>query len=160
MNACYLVMTASLMGFWGPSCAQAQTQIGLSQLPSCIVPAGLAPGTTMILALAPGSATSFACYVLSGVTIVPATATNPATLLIPSSSALPNFVTSEVPAGTINGTNAAFTLANATPLGVMVFRNGLLQSPLADYTISGNMITFSAVSIPQTKDTLQVSYHF
>lgn len=66
-------------------------------------------------------------------------------------------VTRETPTGTINGTNAAFTLANAVLAGSEeVYLNGLLQTLTSDYTISGSTITF--VAAPFTGDTLRVSY--
>jgi hypothetical protein len=66
----------------------------------------------------------------------------------------------ETPAGTINGTNASFTIATTptTTSSVMVFRNGILQSPAIDFTVTGKTISFSSASLPQTGDNLQVSY--
>jgi hypothetical protein len=70
-----------------------------------------------------------------------------------------SFVTRETPAGTINGVNATFTLAN-TPIAntESVFLNGLLQEPGAgaDYTISGATITM--LNIPVAGDRLRVNY--
>jgi hypothetical protein len=40
----------------------------------------------------------------------------------------------------------------------MVFRNGILQKAGVDYNLAGNTITFTAVSIPLTGDSLQASY--
>lgn len=74
-----------------------------------------------------------------------------------------NFADSEVPSGTINGTNAAFTLAN-TPTGTSLhlYKNGVRQSPGAsnDYTLATNTITFNAGNIPQTGDALLADYRF
>ncbi len=70
-----------------------------------------------------------------------------------------NFVTRETPAGTINGVNVTFTLANTPVAGSEhVYLNGLLQSVGAaeDYTISGATITY--VSAPLTGEKLVVSY--
>jgi hypothetical protein len=72
-----------------------------------------------------------------------------------------NFVTREVPTGTINGSNAAFTLANTPTSGTEeVYVNGILQNVGAgnDYTISGTTITFQSGAIPQTNDSVLVSY--
>lgn len=72
-----------------------------------------------------------------------------------------NFVTREVPTGTINGTNPTFTLANTpTASTEEVFVNGVLQNVGAgnDYTISGATITFQTGAIPQTGDTVLVTY--
>ena len=69
---------------------------------------------------------------------------------------LPTPAVGEVMAGTINGTNAAFTLANAPVAGwpVYIYRNGLrLNVTNGDYTISGQTVTFAAGQIPQTTDS-------
>ncbi|MGH9583996.1 MAG: hypothetical protein ACRD4O_13800, partial [Bryobacteraceae bacterium] len=70
------------------------------------------------------------------------------------------FVDGEKPGGTPNGANATFTLANTpSPSGsVELYRNGVLQAPGIDYTISSSSITFSSGSIPQTNDLLQAYY--
>jgi uncharacterized protein YoxC len=70
------------------------------------------------------------------------------------------FVDSETPGGSVNGTNNAFTLANSpSPVSSFaLFRNGLLQSPGVDYTLSGMAITFLTASTPQTGDILQATY--
>ena len=69
-----------------------------------------------------------------------------------------DFVTREVPSGTINGSNTAFTLANTPVVGTEhVYLNGLLQNAGGvDYSISGTAITYTTA--PQTGDTLLVSY--
>jgi hypothetical protein len=70
-----------------------------------------------------------------------------------------DFITRETPAGTVNGVNATFTLAN-TPIAntESVFLNGLLQEPGAgnDYTISGATITM--LNVPATGDRLRANY--
>lgn len=68
-------------------------------------------------------------------------------------------VTRETPAGSVNGSNTAFTLANTPIAGTeQVFWNGLLMEPGAgnDYTISGAEIT--ALSAPVSGDKLRVTY--
>ncbi len=70
------------------------------------------------------------------------------------------FIDAETPAGTMNGANTTFTLAN-TPnpsASLALFRNGLLMSAAADYTLSGNTITFQNAAVPQTWDALAASY--
>lgn len=70
-----------------------------------------------------------------------------------------NKVTRELPAGTKNGTNQTFTLANTPTTGTEeVFLNGILQEPGAgnDYTISGGTITM--LTAPASDDKLVVSY--
>ena len=72
-----------------------------------------------------------------------------------SSSA--NFVDFETPGGTINGTNTVFTLAFTPTTGSLhLFRNGLLQLPAIDYTLSGTTITYLVA--PPNGNTLRASY--
>jgi hypothetical protein len=69
------------------------------------------------------------------------------------------FVVRETPAGTINGVNTAFTLANTPVAGTeQIFLNGLLLEPGAgnDYTISGAAITM--LQVPVTGDRLKACY--
>lgn len=70
------------------------------------------------------------------------------------------FVDAEVPGGTMNGTNAAFTLANppAPTNSLTLFRNGILQRVGIDFTLSGTAITFAAGSVPQTGDYVRAYY--
>ncbi len=77
-----------------------------------------------------------------------------------SGSASPLFVDGENPAGTMDGVNAAFTLAHipSAPGTLTLFRNGLLQANGVDFTLSGGAITFSANSVPQPGDLLQAYY--
>jgi len=71
---------------------------------------------------------------------------------------------SEVPSGLVNGINPTFAISGVPfPTSLQVFRNRLLQngmpgSPTADYTFSGQVITFKAASIPKTGDTLTAFY--
>ena len=80
---------------------------------------------------------------------------------IPTTAGLSNtnFVDKEIPSGSINGSNTAFTLAN-TPISGSehVYLNGMLQESGAgnDYTISGASITM--LSAPLTGEKLRVSY--
>lgn len=68
-----------------------------------------------------------------------------------------NFVTRETPSGTINGSNAIFTLANTPISGTeQVFLNGVLQALTTDYTISSATITM--IPAPTTGDKLRVTY--
>lgn len=72
----------------------------------------------------------------------------------------PSFSDEEVPAGAVNGANAAFTLGAApTPASSLaLFRNGVLQKTGQDYNVSGSAIQFLSASIPQPGDTLLASY--
>lgn len=73
-----------------------------------------------------------------------------------------SFVFNEVPSGTVNGSNATFTLANTPIAGtVRVHVNGLRQKvgTGSDYTISGATITFEAgTAIPVTGDQILCDY--
>lgn len=53
---------------------------------------------------------------------------------------------SEVPSGTVNGSNTTFTLSHtpASSSGVIVLLDGINQYNGVDYTVSGNTITFTA----------------
>ena len=80
---------------------------------------------------------------------------------IPTTAGLSNtnFVGKEIPSGSINGSNTAFTLANTPVVGSEhVYLNGVLQESGAgnDYTISGTAITM--LSAPLTGEKLRVSY--
>lgn len=69
-------------------------------------------------------------------------------------------VVRETPSGTVNGSNAAFVLAN-TPASNMeeVYLNGLLQEGGGeDYTLATATITF--VSAPLTGDRIRVNYMY
>jgi hypothetical protein len=70
------------------------------------------------------------------------------------------FVDAETPAGTINGTNAQFTLTQA-PLpasSLALYRNGLMMRQGGDYTLSGQTITF--IGVPQPGDILVAYYRY
>lgn len=70
-----------------------------------------------------------------------------------------NFVDKEVPSGSINGSNAAFVLANTPTAGSEhVYLNGVLQESGAgnDYTISSATLTFTVA--PITGEKIRVSY--
>ena len=80
---------------------------------------------------------------------------------IPTTAGLSNtnFVDKEIPSGSINGSNTAFTLANTPTSGSEhVYLNGMLQESGAgnDYTISGASITM--LSAPLTGEKLRVTY--
>lgn len=54
-----------------------------------------------------------------------------------------NFVFGETPAGLVDGVNVTYTLANTPTVGtVQVYKSGLRQKAVTDYTISGGTITF------------------
>jgi hypothetical protein len=72
----------------------------------------------------------------------------------------PTFVDEQVPSGVVNGSNTAFTTsASAAPqTSLALYRNGVLQKAGEDYTLSGNAVTFLALSVPQVGDTLLATY--
>jgi len=76
---------------------------------------------------------------------------------------LPTFIDNEIPAGAIDGTNRAFTLANtpnpATSLHLQL--NGLgLQGGGVDFTLTGATIVFVPAAIPQSGDSITASYRY
>jgi hypothetical protein len=80
---------------------------------------------------------------------------------IPTSAGLTNtnFVDKEIPSGTINGSNTAFTLANTPVAGSEHgYLNGVLMESGSgnDYTISGASITM--LTAPLTGEKLRFSY--
>ena len=80
---------------------------------------------------------------------------------IPTTAGLSNtnFVDKEIPSGSINGSNTAFTIANSPVAGSEhIYLNGMLLESGAgnDYTISGANITL--LSAPLTGEKLRVTY--
>lgn len=72
-----------------------------------------------------------------------------------------NIVESEVPTGTIDGTNATFNLANTPVAGSLkLYKNGMRQQAGAgnDYTLATAAITFLAGNVPQVGDVLLADY--
>jgi len=74
------------------------------------------------------------------------------------------FVDNETPAGTINGVNDVFTLANTpNPAGSLhLYKNGIRQRSGAgnDFVLVTATITFEAGNIPQTGDVLLADYRY
>ncbi len=81
---------------------------------------------------------------------------------ITAGSSTAMFADGETPSGTMNGTNAIFSLATApTPVAsLQLFRNGLEQMSGIDFTLSGNTITFLNGNIPKPSDIVQAFYRF
>jgi hypothetical protein len=68
-------------------------------------------------------------------------------------------VDSEIPSGTIDGTNDDFTLAETPVAGSEhVYLNGMRQAPTDDYTIAADVITF--VDPPDTGSHILVDYRY
>jgi hypothetical protein len=77
-------------------------------------------------------------------------------------AASPTFVDAETPAGTIDGTNTAFTLNNAPSPGtsLALYRNGVLLTQGIDYTLNSAAITFLVDATPEPGDILTASYRY
>ena len=75
-------------------------------------------------------------------------------------SGSPGFIDSEVPFGTIDGSNSAFALSNAPnpSSSLMLFVNGVLQTNGTDFSLASNRITFASGSKPHVGDVLQAAY--
>lgn len=73
-----------------------------------------------------------------------------------------SFADAEVPGGTLDGANLAFTLAHTpNPVASLVlFRNGVAMKNGADYTLSGTTVTFVQGAQPQAGDLLQAWYRY
>jgi hypothetical protein len=70
-----------------------------------------------------------------------------------------NYADAEIPSGTINGSNTAFTLANTPTSGALhVYLNGVRLRPTTDYTTTGTGLTM--VLVPQTGDWLYADYRY
>jgi hypothetical protein len=78
----------------------------------------------------------------------------------PCGGTQPNFVDGEAPAGLVDGANTAFTLSGvpSPAASLTIYRNGMLQEPVQDFTLSGNQIQFVTAAAPQPGDTLLASY--
>lgn len=67
--------------------------------------------------------------------------------------------TQEIPTGDIDGINTEFTISE-TPISETqnLYLNGIFQTEVSDYTLSGTTITF--VTAPQTGDELTITYQY
>lgn len=79
---------------------------------------------------------------------------------VPCTTGPMGMIDNEALAGTINGVNTVFTLANAPNPGgsLAVYRNGVRLRNGADYALSSNTITFLAGAVPRTGDSLVATY--
>lgn len=78
---------------------------------------------------------------------------------IPYSAIANTFIEDEIPAGTINGINMNFTLANIPITGSLkVYLNGLKLSKINDYTEIGGILTM--INIPYPSDSFLVDYNY
>jgi hypothetical protein len=78
----------------------------------------------------------------------------------PCGGTQPNFVDGDAPAGLVDGANTAFALSGvpSPAASLTMYRNGMLQQPGQDFTLSGNQIQFVTEAAPQPGDTLVASY--
>lgn len=68
-------------------------------------------------------------------------------------------VWNETPSGSINGSNAAFTLAHLPVAGtLMLIVNGLMMLEGGDYNLSGTTVTFVAGAVPESGDWIRATY--
>jgi hypothetical protein len=72
------------------------------------------------------------------------------------------FVDAEIPSGSVDGSNTAFTLAHAPnpAASLQFFVNGLLYLQGEDYELSGATITLTAADPPESGGILQASYRY
>jgi hypothetical protein len=140
------------------------------------IPSGLINGsnTAYTLAASPSPSTSLALYA-NGVRLRPTTdysITGSAITMVAAlqtgdwfyadyrSASVGNNVDAEIPSGTINGSNTAFTVVNAPnpSTSIRIYVNGVRLRPTTDYTISGTSLTM--VWVPQTGDWLYADYRY
>ena len=71
-----------------------------------------------------------------------------------------SFVDGETPAGVVDGANTAFTLVSvpSPAASLTLYRNGMLQQPVQDFSLSGNQLLFVSAATPQPGDSLLASY--
>ena len=137
-----------------PAVALAQSGLHPGQLKPPAVPALLACTTV-------GAALKCAFARLDPSVTVTADAQGVMTIKANGSGPPVVFVTGEVPAGTVDGVNAVFTIAATPTAGSLeLFRNGMLLKLGLDYTLSGTQITFgpSPLSIPEAGAVLLANY--
>lgn len=91
----------------------------------------------------------------NGGTGISSTATFPASGTIAITSQLPLFTDNETPSGTIDGSNATFTTANACT-NLHLYKNGqrMTSGGSNDYTYSSSTITFTSGAKPKSGDVL------
>lgn len=83
-------------------------------------------------------------------------------LLVAFSGGGYTFVDEEIPTGTIDGVNAAFTLTQSPnpAKSLQLFKNGIAMTPGVDYNLAANTITYVAGAIPQAGDAHVCWYRY
>jgi len=76
-----------------------------------------------------------------------------------SGSQSANYISGEIPVGTVNGSNTSYTIAH-TPLSgsLSVFLNGIFQRPTLDWSVSGTTLTM--VVAPPIGYNLLITYQY
>lgn len=83
------------------------------------------------------------------------------TIIKPDPGPVSISVHQERPGGTMDGTNAVFTIAHTPFTPIDLWRNGIYQTAGVDYTFNGmTSITFLAGAIPQPNDLLVINYSY
>lgn len=72
------------------------------------------------------------------------------------------FADNEVPMGILNSVNSSFTLANVPnpPSSLHVSLNGLRLTPASDFTLTGPVITFIGIDVPNAGDHILADYRY
>jgi hypothetical protein len=80
--------------------------------------------------------------------------------LLTTGSAQAALPRSERPVGSVDGMNRVFTLhvPPAANMRISCFKNGFRQRPSLDYDVTGQVLTFTAASLPHVGDSLMVLY--
>jgi hypothetical protein len=79
-----------------------------------------------------------------------------------ATSSTVQYADAETPAGTMDGSNTAFALAQA-PLpaaSLQLYRNGTVLKQGVDYTLSGLAITFLSTAVPKAGDIVTAFYRY
>jgi hypothetical protein len=124
-------------------------------------PKGLIPGTIVaaqsVTSVANYPVVILACYTLDPNVFTIDNTTTPPTIRVTGSGGTANFVTNEVPSGSVNGSNVTFTLANNPIAGSQqLYLDGLRLTPTVDYTIVNGTITM--LIAPLTGSRLLADY--
>lgn len=77
-----------------------------------------------------------------------------------SAGVVPGYVDAETPGGLVDGANTTYTLAGSPvpASSLALYRNGVRQKAVLDYSVTGSTIQFVTAATPQPGDTLLASY--
>ncbi len=162
---------SSLSCVAGASCAATFTSVGgTAPLTWSVIggslPSGLSVNSSGVLSGTVSAATT-ASITVQVIDATLSTASSPVAITITSAnsgnpSSNVSFSDAEVPSGSVNGSNTAFSLANspAPSASLILSRNGMVMTAGIDFTLSGSTITFLSASVPQTGDGLVAWYRY